>query len=228
MQALSLLLLGLVSAWCVAGERAASNKQLVYLVRADDRVACEGETTPLCNGYFISRVNRVGMKCADGPTALISGSICYVYDIQFGGFSEPSGSSATNRFLVRGLIALTKFKGIHKTIGYITGVTGVWEPVGDVEATGAAFFYVRKNGKTCANDPCYIYTANDVNFSAPDVNFSGFDFSQAGASDDEIDAALDAVDDGNLIAVGKITYSSKPVNGKRPRIFHVRKIYLPQ
>jgi hypothetical protein len=119
----------------------------VYVrVRHDDR-RC---VSPLCGGYWVSRVNQRTLRCVDGTSA----AECYVAEIDW------SGLGLTDRalegfqgrpFILRARIA-PKVYGSFGTMGSLVAVEG-WSAINGAEPTGRVHRVVDAH-RVCVRAPC--------------------------------------------------------------------------
>jgi len=148
--------------------------------------------SPLCGGYWMSRVNRAQTKCVNGTWA----AECYVAELDSRGIGDVGIDAAS---ILRGDIksqTYTNFGNMGKFV-----VKEAWAPASTNVAVGT-FYRATDSGIRCIRAPCNSIHEAKLN-STTSANVSGIDFSATGATDDEITAAQAAPASGGILAVGK-------------------------
>lgn len=174
----------------------------VYRLRADSR-ACP---SPVCGGYWASRVNRSLTACLDGSTS----SSCYVAALDLSPLS--AGARARAEAALRlpttfvtgsfGHFRNEDFPDLARLV-----VSRVWTATGPSRAT-ATVYRVVDTGIRCIRAPCFSFRAAAVNRSGSS-SLSGIDLSQVGASPAELGRARAALATGGALASGAIRPESK-------------------
>lgn len=165
-----------------------SHRYVYYSVRPDFRRCI----SPLCGGYWISRVNSELTRCADRKLQ----AECYVAEIDWAAMDIDGSEGAT---LILGRHRRRNFPGF--------GLLGVlvprdaWRPANDAPPEGT-WYGLKDNGIRCITFPCYNIDQRVLNNRATQT-ISGVDLTQVGADPADEQAAFDALADGELIAVGE-------------------------
>lgn len=181
-----------------------------YLVRRDVRRCM----SPLCGGYFVTRVNQSPTRCADGRWM----RECYVAEIDWKGQPEIDPGKA----LVRGNIVARRFPRFGN-LGALR-VSQSWQS--PTERTPAGTFYlVRDIGVRCITHPCRSHNALKLNAKAATV-FAGVELAAAGATGEQISEAASAMTqaDGVIVAGHPATVTGP---GGRAETLKATKFYLP-
>lgn len=158
--------------------------------------------SPLCGGFFVSRVNRAYTQCADGSWE----PQCYVADLDFAssGLSsaqaeEISGSVEGDGVLLRGEMG----SFTHESFGVLgrLRVSEAWLGGSDGDAEGL-FVRVTDSGLQCFAAPCHGTLREAKLNSVLSATMSELDLSWTGVSDEESTAAFDQVfgADGLIVA----------------------------
>ncbi len=179
-----------------------SENYTFYSVRQDFRRCA----SPMCGGWFVSRVNRQNLKCHDGRTA----QECYVAEIDWSALGLHPDQLDGARAALQPL-----FKGRLQTRGYgEAGDWGVLQPFeqwaanSDQPADGV-FVKVTDSGIRCITTPCNSLHEAKLNASL-EADIAALDFSSSGANEDEISKAYDALaNDGLLVAGYRYWYKER-------------------
>lgn len=110
--------------------------------------------SPLCGGYFVSRVNLSSTRCANGRFM----QECYVAEIDWSG--QPENDS--DDMLVRGTIVAKRF-GRFGNLGELR-VSESWKSIGANQSVGT-FYHVRDRGVRCITFPCPTHHEAKLNSS---------------------------------------------------------------
>jgi hypothetical protein len=110
--------------------------------------------SPICGGYFVTRVNSATTRCTDGSFK----RECYVAEIDWNG--QPQGDSSD--LLVRGKI-VAKGYGTFGNLGQLVASES-WMSIGTKEPSGP-FYLVRDNGVRCIAYPCPTHREAKLNSS---------------------------------------------------------------
>ena len=150
-------------------DAASSSASSSYLTLRRDVRRC---ASPLCGGFFVSRVNRLTTPCADGSRA----SECYVsaLDLSALGLSDEQAAlvqNAPENVVLRGEI-VPESTDVGE-LGRLQ-VSEAWQGHADATATGA-FLRVRSNGVVCITNPCLSLTAELLNSRLPSVSVAEVD-----------------------------------------------------
>lgn len=115
--------------------------------------------SPLCGGYWVSRVNQRTLRCADGSTA----NECYVAEVDYSGLGLPAGAFdavGEREVILRGRL-VAKTYGTFGQLGQLVVQEG-WRAATD--ATSAETVYETFNTpRVCVRAPCPTYDANKLN-----------------------------------------------------------------
>jgi hypothetical protein len=137
----------------------------IYRVRPDPRMC----PSPLCGGFWVTRVNRSTTVCGDG-VARVS---CYVAGI------VPAGAARSREDqLVRGRIVRTGERQTRPVDQLVA--TQAWLPATHDPAVGTVYL-VRDTGIRCIRAPCLSLRAETVNTTRTTA-VSGLDLSGAAAA----------------------------------------------
>ncbi|MGH9956353.1 MAG: DUF6748 domain-containing protein [Pyrinomonadaceae bacterium] len=163
-----------------------SSTSTYFRVRTDRRRCA----SPLCGGYFISRVNHPRTRCADGRQL----AECYVAQIDWNGERQVD----TNRALLRGNIANKRFQGFGN-LGQFR-VNESWQGASDTTAAGT-FYRVKDRGLRCITFPCLTHHAAKLN-STTHRSIAGVDLQGVGAGDEAASKAAEQMTgpDGAIVA----------------------------
>jgi hypothetical protein len=140
-----------------------------YLTLRRDVRRC---ASPLCGGFFVSRVNRLTTVCVDGSRS----EACYVADLDLSalGLSDEQAALVRNvpeDFVLRGDIV--PFSSEFGELGRLS-VSEAWQGHADVEARGA-FLRVKNEGIVCITNPCLSFSAELLNSRLPTVSIAEVD-----------------------------------------------------
>ncbi len=134
-----------------------SSNRHYFTVTPDPRLC----PSPLCGGYWLTRVNRPFTVCADGRQA----PRCYVPELDFSlsGFSsaqQNAARSAGGHLLLRGFIEPKDF-GAFGNLG-VFSVREAW--IGHRGAVASGTFYrARTTGIVCIAFPCPSFAVEQIN-----------------------------------------------------------------
>ncbi len=179
------------------------SENFTYFTIAADLRLCP---SPLCGGFWVTRVNQSATVCVDGALA----PSCYVADLDLSrsGLSESQEASvraAAGHLLMRGSIGA-------KTVPPF-GILGVFEGreawLGHDSATAAGTFYrARDTGIVCVAYPCENVQTWPLNRRGPAALIAGVDLGAVSANPEDGYAQLDAPH--GLIASGEQVAVSGP------------------
>jgi len=158
--------------------------------------------SPLCGGYWVSRVNREGLKCSDGLTA----ERCYVAEIDHTalGFDETDGGGWVGAIENRSMIFRGDLKkktyGDFGKLGFL--VTSEAWMAGTESVAEGVWVKVEQSGVRCFAAPCADKIERKLN-STRTAMISALDFVPSGATEEAEAIAWAALtsEDG-LIVVG--------------------------
>jgi hypothetical protein len=183
MIAVSLSLLSLAASGCApvddpsAEESAADEVRLrggVFLRVRHDTRRC---ASPMCGGWWVSRVNYNTTRCHDGSYA----AECYVADIDWRGLGLTERALApftervaSGRALVRARVEPRAYEA-RGTFGELVVQEG-WQAVTDAAPTGP-FYRVQGPDLACVRAPCFAYDQERLN-STQAARLSGVDLSR--------------------------------------------------
>jgi hypothetical protein len=155
--------------------------------------------SPMCGGWFISRLNYTTTKCHDGTTA----AACYTPSLDWSeaGLSVPtqerllaaaSSEKATAGVyaIVRGRFARTNHTTPYPEMGRFV-ITEGWTAESDALSNGL-FVKIRDNGIRCFTTPCPSVTEITLN-KAQSLNIAGIDWTPAGLTDLQISECVEAM-----------------------------------
>jgi uncharacterized protein DUF6748 len=159
--------------------------------------------SPMCGGYFVSRVNRTWTLCDDGAWR----NACYVHTIDFQGalgltddeVNAVTTTLAERHVVVRGSIKRETVAG--QKVGRFDP-TEAWTAQTGVEPTGT-FYRVTDNHRICVAAPCKTYHAAKLN-STLSSDFSALDLSKVGPGDFIADETFARLEKDSVLAVGDI------------------------
>ncbi len=151
-----------------------------YAVRRDLRRCA----SPLCGGYFVSRVNQALTRCANRKYQ----AQCYVAEIDWNGQAavEAGNGPENSRALLRGDLVDKTFQPFGK-LGVLR-VRESWSAANDKPAN-ASFYRVRDLGVRCITHPCLTHHAAKLNTSVQ-RKLAGVDLNATGAPDDWLSRAF--------------------------------------
>ena len=178
---------------------------IFYRVRRDLR-RC---VSPLCGGYFVTRVNTSSTRCADGRFR----RECYVAAIDWNGLPEND--------LVRGNLVAKRYEQFGN-LGELRASES-WKSLGANEP-GRTFYRVRDRGVRCVAFPCPTHHEAKLN-SRFSRNIAGVKLAGAGLGDSDsstVNTAMTGAD--GVIVAG----SDAPVTGPGGRSFELNatKVYV--
>jgi hypothetical protein len=155
----------------------------IFRVRPDLRMC----PSPLCGGFWVSRVNRPTTTCVDGTAR----AWCYVAGIDHW---RPRGGN----FLARGRIVRSSTAG---SPGHLIA-TGEWIPA-TATPWGGAVYLVTDTGIRCVRAPCFSLRAAAVNTTLSS-SVSGLDLKAVAAMPELVHKAEATLATGGLLVVGAI------------------------
>jgi hypothetical protein len=163
----------------LASDRASVEGQSYFRLRADLRRCA----SPLCGGFFVSRVNSLTTTCVDGTRS----AECYVTGLDgsalgLGGDADGRVRAAPDAVLVAGQIVPESSD--FGELGRLQ-VTEVWQGHAGVPLEGA-FLRVVNEGIVCITNPCLSFSAEVLNARLPKVPIADVDLE--GISGDASDA----------------------------------------
>ncbi len=160
--------------------------------------------SPLCGGYWVSALNVLGLRCADGN----EGIKCYVAEIDWTatGLDDRQISELEaviddgDEVILKGALDAEEFKGFG-VLGVLDARTA-WTSVQD-HSTVIDHFRVEDLGFVCVAAPCFNMRAHLVN-TIKRADFSDLDLSGVAATPDELALADEARRDGTLLIPGAL------------------------
>jgi hypothetical protein len=155
----------------------------IFLVRPDLRMC----PSPMCGGFWVSRVNRATTTCADGTAR----PWCYVAGIDH---ASPRGGN----FLVRGRIVAGSTTGSPGRLSQ----TEAWAPATATAWRGAVYL-VTDTGIRCVRAPCFSLQAATVNTTLSS-SASGLDLTAVAATPALVRRAWATLTAGGLLVAGTI------------------------
>lgn len=158
--------------------------------------------SPLCGGYWVSRVNRSTTKCADGAYA----ASCYVAEIKWDGLGlaadtvdAVNGAIGAGHVLLRGTVASKDFGGQFGKLGEFRP-TEAWIGQGP-NAPSGPFAMIEETGVRCIAAPCNFWREKKLNGSAT-ASLAELGWDAAEADDERIGRAINEIFERNLIIAG--------------------------
>jgi hypothetical protein len=184
---------------------------LGYFTIAPDPRLCP---SPLCGGFWVTRVNRSATVCADGTLA----SSCYVaeLDLSWSGLSDEQEAvvrGAAGHLVMQGSIRTTTIASLGN-LGVFRG-RNAWIGHADVTPTGT-FYRVRDTAIECIAYPCENVQLSPLNRRGPTRLIAGIDL--GGVSADAEDGYAELGTPQGLIAAGELV----PVSGPGGNSFELR------
>lgn len=159
-----------------------------YKFRHDNR-RC---VSPVCGGFWVSRVNFTVTKCVDGTWQ----SECYVPEIDRSAVG--TGPDLERATIYRGNIKPWTY-GSFGNLGKFA-VTEAWAPATARAPTGT-FYRVTDSGIRCVRAPCPSLHEAKLN-STTSANITELNFNAVGATAAQIEAARAALVTGGFLAAG--------------------------
>jgi len=155
----------------------------IFRVRPDPRMC----PSPLCGGFWVSRVNRATTSCVDG----VARAWCYVAGIDH--WRLRGGT-----FLVRGRIV----GGSAAASPGRLSATGEWTPA-TAAPWGGPVYLLTDTGIRCVRAPCFSLRAATVNTTLGS-SVSGLDLSAVSAGSGLVRKAEATLTSGGLLLAGTI------------------------
>lgn len=122
--------------------------------------------SPMCGGWWVSRVNQSSTRCVDGSYA----RECYVAEIDWAGLGldgpaldDFRGLAAAGRAVLRARIERKQY-GTVGAFGELVVVEG-WQAMTEAEPSGS-FYRAQGPLRVCARPPCFSYDAVRLNHGA--------------------------------------------------------------
>ncbi len=168
-----------------------------YSVRRDHR-RC---VSPVCGGFWVSRVNRAKTECADGRLR----AECYVAELDDAalGLSEEQdllGNIEAGKILLRGEVVAQTY-GEFGNLGRFVA-SEAWQAGSAAGVIDGVFVKVELNGVRCAAAPCPDKSELKLN-SVRTANIADLDLEASGATEDELVPAYEAFTGPGVIVVGE-------------------------
>ena len=173
-----------------SGEKAdsARSTSTFYKFRHDMRRCL----SPVCGGYFISRVNFTKTKCVDGSWQ----SECYVTGLDTRALGADANLERVT--LLRGTLKPQTF-GTFGTYALFV-VSEAWAPINDGAPTGL-FHRMTDSGIRCVRAPCPTIRAAKLN-STIASNVTDVDFTSSGGTPAELRGSRPSMYTDGFLAVG--------------------------
>ncbi|MDB4931494.1 MAG: uncharacterized protein JWM10_3978 [Myxococcaceae bacterium] len=113
--------------------------------------------SPVCGGFWVSRVNQRTLRCADGSTA----NECYVAEVDYSGLGlAPDAVAGVGDVILRGRL-VSKAYGSFGNLGNLVVQEG-WRAA--TEAASAETVYeTYGTPRVCVRAPCATFDANKLN-----------------------------------------------------------------
>lgn len=163
--------------------------------------------TPLCGGYFVTRVNRAHTFCADGTVA----ERCYVADLDWSRTSLSADRIASleadaHRLLLRGEIEARTYDDVGQ-VGILV-VTEAWVAGTDAAPEGT-LARIEDLGVRCFAAPCESMLEIKLNSVRSEL-IADVDWSNMPVAEDVVARAMQAIYEGGLIVAGWRTEVTGP------------------
>lgn len=192
----------------------------VYRLRSDARLC----PSPMCGGFWASRVNRTSTTCLDGSER----AACYTASIDLARLApdvrarvRPALGSA--RVLVVGTFAryaIDEFPQLAKL-----DVDSAWLAAGRRPEAGTVYRVV-DTGVRCVRAPCFSLRATVVN-GTRSLTFSGIELAGTGASPAAINRARAALTSSGILVAGAVRPTAKIVSPGVRRTLVATQVWLP-
>lgn len=189
----------------------------VYRLRGDPRLC----PSPMCGGFWASRVNRRLTRCFGGDVR----PACYVASVVLSALpssAHPRVQAAlgSGRALIRGTLAqysADQFPQLGRLIA-----TSAWLAAGARAGTGTVYRVV-DTGIRCLKAPCFSFRATPLNGSAR-VTLSALDFSTLEIPSSTLDRAGALLSHGGALISGPIRPAPPDGHG---RALEATQVWLP-
>ena len=193
-----------------------STAATVYRLRADPRLC----PSPLCGGFWASRVNRASTPCLDG----VAHAACYAASVDLSALTPAVRARvgsllSSGRVLVEGGFARysrDEFPQLAKLVA-----DHVWLAAGPHREI-VTVYRVIDTGLRCIRAPCFSLRATVVN-GTRSLTLSGLDLAGTEAPAAAIRRAQDALVHGGLLAGGTIRTGT----GETGRTLVATQVWLP-
>lgn len=183
-----------------------------YVVTGQDFKKC---AWPMCSGVYVKAVNQSKTTCADGTKA----AQCYVAELDLAALGLSDAEvTATRDAAIAGDVLLSG--GFAPVPGFSIPKLVVQKAFAqrtDAAPTGT-FYALGPSGIVCITTPCPSLSAHKLNASTS-TNVTDVDFSALGLTSDEIAAALQTVQEKNLVLAGTIKTSGQKKKLKVSQIY---------
>ncbi len=177
--------------------KADDNGTFTYYTIERDTRRC---VSPLCGGYWVSRIQRDKTECADGSKA----ARCYVAELDesvLGADVDLLGEIEADRIILRGEIVDATFGDFGNLGRFVASEAWVAGAAAGSPDLDAVFVKVEQTGIRCWAAPCADKAEYKLN-SVRDAMIADLDFEPSGATEAEIDQAWSGLVEGGLIVVG--------------------------
>jgi hypothetical protein len=185
-----------------AGKADGNDETFTYFSIRQDYRRC---VSPLCGGFWVSRVNKATTTCADGSKA----EECYVAELDDAILGETgvaalrNGIYTTQAALVRGEIVDNEYADWGNLGRFV--VSEGWLGGAAAGSPDGIWVKVEQTGIRCIAAPCADKSEHKLN-SVRHAMISEIDFAPSGATDPELEAAYAALlpeaGPGALVIVG--------------------------
>lgn len=214
-----LVTVALVSTGAAARSSTTPRTTTVYRLRGDPRMC----PSPMCGGFWASRVNRTTARCLDG----VARASCYAASIDLSALTPTARAHArpalsTGRALVEG--AFARYSNAFPQLAKLVA-TRVWLAAGGSNEVGTVYLVV-DTGLRCIRAPCFSLRATVVN-GARLLTLSSLDLANTGASAAAIARAQGALARGGVLASGTIRAATKPGVPEVGRMLAATQVWLP-
>jgi hypothetical protein len=195
------------------------DRRHAYFAVAPDLRLCP---SPLCGGFWVTRVNRATTVCVDGSLA----QSCYVADLDLSrlGLSveqEAEVRGAAGHLLLRGAIEPAPSSLPIGNLG-VLGVTEAWIGHAGITASGS-FYRAQNTGIVCITFPCLSYEISPLN--VPDVPQGIAGVELTGVKPDPQDGHAQMSQPNGLMVAGALSPVSGPAGGSF--VLQASEYYLP-
>ena len=190
----------------------------LYSARPDYRECL----APACGGWFVKKLNKTKLRCADGSRQ----RECYVAsanldDFDFSEARTPAFDNQTP-YIFRGSMSLQAFDGFGDFA--VFEASEIFQSISDETATGR-FWGLENLGIFCITNPCFSYEAHALNRNKT-RSISLLDFSGVDAEEESIENLQMSLADGDIVLLAGRTRSIEELAG-RGRQFVASQAYEP-
>jgi uncharacterized protein DUF6748 len=202
-----------------AGTSTSADQASVYRLRSDPRLC----PSPMCGGFWASRVNRTSTACRDGAAH----AACYIASVDLSGLRadvrvRARSALGSGRALVTGAFAAYSSNEFPQLAKLVTD--RVWLAAGTNHEIGTVYRVV-DTGLRCIRAPCFSLRATVVN-GTHSLTLSSLDLTRTGASAAAISRAHAALNGSGVLAAGVVRATSKPGSPGAGRTLVAAQVWL--